>query len=173
MFTRTVTALTLAGFVAALSGPAFANPGTDQMALQLGVQPGAYTQAQLIELENAYRDNDSTLVAFILSQGNGVVSRGDSMATGIVTPGEAELARSLGVAPGAYSLSDLTRLQGAVQDDDKQAIAFIIGGGSNNGAGSDTGVVNAGKAETARALGLDPAAYTTQELVARYLDSIS
>lgn len=173
MFTRTVTAVTLAGFVAALSAPAFANPGTDQMALQLGVQPGAYTQAQLIQLENAYRDNDRTLVEFILSQGNGVASRNDFAATGVVTAGEAELARSLGVAPGAYSLSELTKLQAAVLDNDTQAIAFIIGGSSNNGADSDMGVVNAGKAETARALGLNPASYTTQDLVARYLDSIS
>lgn len=173
MFTKTVSALTLAGFVAALSVPAFANPGTDQMALQLGVEPGVYTQAQLIQLENAYRENDRTLVDFILSQGNGVASRGDFVADGTVTAGETQLARSLGVAPGAYSLNELTQLQAAVLDNDTQTIAFILGGSNNNGAGSDQGVVNAGKAETARALGLDPANYTTQELVARYLDSIS
>jgi len=173
MLTRTVTALTLAGFVAALSVPAFANPGTDQMALQLGVEPGVYTPVQLIDLQNAYWDNDSTRVAFILSQGNGVSSRGDFAASGVPSAGETQLARSLGVAPGAYSLSELTKLQAAVLDNDTQAIAFILGGGSNGSAGNDRGTISPGKVGIAQALGLDPANFTTLELVSLYLDSIS
>lgn len=76
MFGVTVSGLTLADFAAAPPAPAFANPGTDQMALQLGGQPGVHTRAQLIGLQNARWDNARPRADFILSQGNDVVNHG-------------------------------------------------------------------------------------------------
>ena len=97
MFTKSVMAVTLAGFVAALSAPAFANPGTDQLAKQLGVDPGAYTLNQLVQLQDAVNDDDTTRAAFILGQANGVSSRASTALPGAPNAGETQLALSLGV----------------------------------------------------------------------------
>jgi hypothetical protein len=53
--------------VLTLAAPAFAN---DQLAQSLGVEPGAYTTAQLVDLDRAYEENDETRVNFILSGGS-------------------------------------------------------------------------------------------------------
>ncbi len=52
--------------VAALSAPAFAS---DQLAQSLGVQPGQYTTAELIRLEQAQQQGNEQQVAFILNGG--------------------------------------------------------------------------------------------------------
>lgn len=59
-------ALTTA-LVTALAAPAaFAS---DNLAASLGVEPGAYTTAELIQLRQAMSDNDHAEVAFILNGG--------------------------------------------------------------------------------------------------------
>jgi hypothetical protein len=50
--------------VAGLAAPAIAS---DQLALTLGVEPGAYTTAELIELRRAMEEGDRTRINFILS----------------------------------------------------------------------------------------------------------
>lgn len=50
-----------------LGAPAFAN---DQLALAVGVAPGAFTTAELVQLNRAYEDNDQTTINFILSGGS-------------------------------------------------------------------------------------------------------
>lgn len=173
MFKKSIVALTLVAFTAPFAGAAFAGSGSDELARQLGVAPGAYTDAQLIQLDAAKRDREFDTYNFILSQGNGVASRGDSAGSATVSVGAAELAKSLGLAPGAYSVSSMIQLQNAIDDRDTQAISFILGGSKDGNSGNDRGVVTPGKADLARALGLDPANYTTSELVAKYLDFVS
>lgn len=165
MFTKSVMAVTLAGFVAALSAPAFANPGTDQLAKQLGVAPGAYTLTQLADLQNAYNDNDSTRVAYILKSGNGVSSRASTALTGAPNAGETQMALSLGVTPGSLSATDLVKLSNAIADHDTNSIAYILGGSHGGNANSDIGVVTPAKVQIAARLNVDPAAYTTLHLV--------
>lgn len=53
-----------ASLVAALSAPAFAN---DTFAASVGVEPGQYTVAELIQLRDAMEGNDQAQVAFILN----------------------------------------------------------------------------------------------------------
>jgi len=63
-------ALTTA-LVAALAAPAaFAS---DNLAASLGVQPGAYTTAELVQLSQAMSDNNHAEVAFILNGDAGPV----------------------------------------------------------------------------------------------------
>ena len=165
MFTKSVMAVTLAGFVAALSAPAFANPGTDQLAKQLGVDPGAYTLNQLVQLQDAYNDNDTSRIAFILGSANGVSSRASTALPGAPNAGETQLALSLGVTPGSLSADDLVKLGNAIADNDANAIAFILGGSQGGNADNDIGVVTPAKVQIAGVLNVDPAAYTTLKLV--------
>lgn len=79
--------------------------GSAQLALEAGVEPGRFTTAELLELINAKRENDSTRVNFILSGANRQGVSSD------VTPGKVQLAATAGVNAADYSLSDLVALQ--------------------------------------------------------------
>ena len=107
MFTKSVMAVTLAGFVAALSAPAFANPGTDQLAKQMGVDAGAYTLNELVQLQDAYNDNDTSRIAFILGGSHGGNTNSD---VGVVTPAKAQIAAVLNVDPAAYTTLKLVQM---------------------------------------------------------------
>jgi hypothetical protein len=152
-----------------LAAPAFANPGTDQLALSLGVQPGSLTLSELVQLDTAVRDDDQSAIKFILSKANGTVTRTQSF-DGTANAGEAQLAAQAGVQPGALSTSDMIALTEAKRTNDDEAAKFILSGSNNNGAASNSGVVTPGKAQLAAALGVDPAAYTTADLWAMYRD---
>lgn len=56
-----------ASLIAALSAPAFAN--SDALAASVGVAPGQYTVAELIQLRDALENNNAQEVAFILNGG--------------------------------------------------------------------------------------------------------
>jgi hypothetical protein len=158
----TVVALTIAA-------PAFANPGTDQLALSLGVQPGTMSLSELVQLDTAVRDNDQAAVNFILSKANGASTRSQAF-DGSVNAGEAQIAAQAGVKPGTLSTPDMIALIEAKRTNDDQAVKFILSGSNDNGAESNTGSVTPGKAQLAAALGVDPAAYTTADLWAMYRD---
>lgn len=173
MFKKSILALTVVALTAPLAGTAMAGQGADQLAKQLGVPAGAYSIAQMIQLKEARREGDKSAEAFILSQGGDAVSRSDKSEPAAVSPGAEQLARLVGVAPGAYSVNEMIRLQDAINKGDRETIAFILGGSNGGNTGSDIGVVNPAKAQLAASLGLDPAAHTTADLAARYLDSLS
>lgn len=173
MFKKSILALTVVALTAPLAGTAIAGPGADQLAQQVGVPAGAYTVAQMIQLKEARRDGDTSAEAFILSQGRDAVSRSDLSGVGSASAGADQLARLVGVTPGAYSVNEMIRLQDAINEGDRQTIAFILGGSNGGNTGNDIGVVTPAKAQLAASLGLDPAAHSTADLVARYLDSVS
>lgn len=175
MFKTSILALSLVALTAPFAGVAMAGEtaGAVQLARITGVPVGEYTVAQMIQLQDARRDGDKAAEAFILSQGKSAVSRSDKSDAAPVTAGAAQLARLVGVTPGAFSMSDLVRLQTAISEGDRQTIAFILGGSTSRDTVNDIGVVTPGKAQLAASLGLDPAAHTTAELAALYLDSIS
>ena len=56
----------LAVLALTVAAPAFANSGADQLALSLGVQPGALTASELSQLQSAVNDDDQDRVQFIL-----------------------------------------------------------------------------------------------------------
>lgn len=173
MSKKSIIALTLFALTAPFAGTAMAGEGANQLAAQLGVPAGDYTLAQMIQLEEARRDNNKTAEAFILAQGKVSVSRSDMSGDVVFSGGAEQLARLVGVTPGAYSVSEMIRLQAAIGENDARTIAFILGGSNGGNTGNDIGEVTPGKAQLAASLGLDPADYTTAELAAKYLDSIS
>ena len=81
------------------------NAGSAQFALALGVQPGEYSTAELLALQEAKRENDAYRVKAILAgETRGSSDRG-------VTPGKAQLAAIAGVDAADYSLAELVALQ--------------------------------------------------------------
>ena len=157
----TISALALA---AALTGGAAiaqsVSPGAVQLANIAGVEPGLYTNAQLIRLIDAQRNDDTNTIRFILSQGTSDVTRSDM---GGVTPGAAQIAASLGVQPGTLSLNELIRLDAALAENDEHTADYIRAG--QPGPSSASAADNAGAAQLAAILGVNPADYTLAELV--------
>lgn len=112
------------------------NPGVAQLAAQAGVEPGLYSQAQLIRLIDAQQDNQNAEVDYILANPEGpvAVSRGvtegttlsQANAAGGVNAGVAQLAAQAGVQPGLYSQAQLIQLISARQDNDDSLVRFIM-----------------------------------------------
>lgn len=79
--------------------------GAAQLALALGVQPGQYSTAELLALQEAKRENDQYRIRAILAgETRGSSDRG-------VTPGKEQLAAVAGVNAADYSLAELVALQ--------------------------------------------------------------
>ncbi|MCR8724030.1 hypothetical protein [Frigidibacter sp. ROC022] len=159
MFSRNLLAV-LAVVAAAPAFAADVSAGDAQLALALGVEPGVYTTDQLIRLNNARQENDAETTRFILASPGGYLSSTDSAT---VSPGEAQLALSLGVEPGAYSLADLTRLEQARQDNDAETERAILTGEVHNPVSE---AVTPAKEQLAATVGVNPADYTLAELTA-------
>lgn len=159
-----------AAALALSAGIAAANPGLDQLAAQAGVSANDYTQAQLIQLLDAQRDNDAERVRFIMSQaGNGAVVRSDMGAGSAST--DAQLAAAAGVEPGRFTINELQLLIEAKRDNDMQMTNFILSG-QNRTNGNPANVVTPGQAQLAALLGVDASQYTLAELSALYADQI-
>lgn len=135
------------------------NPGVAQLAAQAGVNPGAYSQAQLVELRDAQRDNDAERVAFILSQGastsNATLSSSSQPAQGVV-----QLAKLAGVEPGAYTQSELVRLRDAQINNHPEVVSYILSHEDRMGANG----ANAGKEQLAKLAGVNASDYTLAQL---------
>ncbi|NGQ89589.1 hypothetical protein G5V65_01670 [Rhodobacter sp. HX-7-19] len=81
--------------------------GDAQLAAAAGVEPGEYSASELQRLIRAREDGDTAEIRFILS---GDSRRAPNPAE-VVTPGEAQLAASIGVDPAQYTLAELVALQ--------------------------------------------------------------
>ncbi len=81
------------------------NAGAAQLALSLGVEPGRFTTAELLEIQDAKRDNDQFRINAVLSG-----ATRDSGDRG-VTPGKAQLAALVGVNAADYTLAELVAMQ--------------------------------------------------------------
>ncbi|WP_138464316.1 hypothetical protein [Poseidonocella sp. HB161398] len=107
--------------VTAIAAPAFAS---DQLALQLGVEPGMYSTTDLMRLTNAREDGDTQREKFILGGGSEIIST-----QSIDTHANGQFVQQLGVEPGMFSTLDLMRLTNAREDGDLQREKFILNGG--------------------------------------------
>lgn len=72
--------LTLAA-VTALAGTVGVQAANSQLALQAGVEPGAYTTAELSRILQAKQTNGDGRVEFILNQTNEMPTRGDTFSS--------------------------------------------------------------------------------------------
>ena len=143
--------------------PAAAN---DQLARSLGVEPGAYTTSELARLKTATEENDHQRIDLITGGGSDVVST-QSVGVGA---GQAQLARSLDVEPGAYSLAELAQLKTAMEENDEQRIDFITDGGGDV-VSTQSVRVRYGQDQIAASLGVDAEDYTAAELARMFFDA--
>ncbi|MER5171862.1 hypothetical protein [Thioclava sp. GXIMD2076] len=94
----------------AVEHPADVNPGTAQLAAQLGLNPGNYTTGELEAVSTALRSDNMQNVAFVEAHDNRMVPG----AKGVVTPGKAQIAAQLGVNPADYTDAQLNLMMSNV-----------------------------------------------------------
>jgi hypothetical protein len=145
--------------VLVLAAPAFAD-GKDQLAAQLGVNADSYTLAQLIRLENATESNDAQEVAFVKAQAAGAIVS----TQGSATLGNEQLAANVGVDANGYTTAQLVRLERANLENDAQEAAFVKAQAEGRVV-STQGSVTPGNAMLAAIAKVNPADYTTSQLV--------
>jgi hypothetical protein len=154
---------------AMLATPALAS---DQLAAAAGVEPGVYSTAELMQMISALEEGDNTAYRFVRDGGSEVVSSQSPF--GDAQPRNAQLAAAAGVEPGAYSTAELARMIAALEENDSQTFRFVRDGGSEVvSSQSPDGIrpANAGKAQLAAALGVDPDDYTIGQLAGMYIDA--
>lgn len=129
-----------------LAAPAFAN---DQLARSLGVEPGVYSTAELAKIKNASELTGNDARVFI----------GDSLGFAATdNAGAVQLANSLGVAPGDYSVAELAILKQAAEKTDNESRVFF---GDSLGFAATS---NPGADQIAASLGVEPGKYTVAQL---------
>lgn len=154
--------------VVTFAAGAQASHGSDQLAVSLGVEPGAYSLPQLSLLKGLLsEDGNSFRIEEILAHPEGV--RGDvvtehRMELDPNTAGWQTLAQSLGVTPGQYSPSELVALVSAISGEDRTRIAFVQSGGSTH-SGAEPGQVSPAASQLAQSLGVEPGLYSLDQLV--------
>ena len=101
MSIRSFTLAAATAFVATASAAQLASAGDAQLALKVGVEPGAYSTSQLIRLLEAQRDNDTNRVNFILNQRDETATRSYSVPFGSA-PSESTSTFGTGVNSDKY-----------------------------------------------------------------------
>ncbi len=150
--------LTPALIALTFAGSAFAaETSTDaQLAGAAGVAAGQYTSAELQNIIEARRENDTTALNFYLKGGDKAAAAQDS---------SGQLAKQAGVAEGTYTVAELNRIIKAKIDNDRETVAYVVSG-TNRTAPDAAGTVTPGKAQIASLLGVNAADYSLAQLVA-------
>lgn len=158
LFLASSLALVALTGVASASSPAPRyNAGDAQLALLAGVEVGAYSRAELINILDARRDGDADKVAFYLTGANRQSTAADPAAL-------AQLAGSAGVVAGDYSAVELQAVVDAKRENDATAVSFVLNRAAKPANPAE--VVTPGEAQLAALVGVDPAQYTLAELIA-------
>lgn len=147
-------ALTTA-LVLAVAAPAFAS---EQLAAQLGVDAADYSTAQLVELKSAVEAGDSWHIARIKAEARGT-DAAFSTKSG-PSAGQVQLAAQLGVDANAYTLSELTKLKSAVENNDASEIRAVLDHEPANTADTPSARIQLGKS-----VGMDPTSSSRADLV--------
>jgi hypothetical protein len=140
------------------TGIASANPGHDQHAATLGVDPAVFTEAELALLGDAVSEGDMVMVAFLKSKaGAGMV--------GSDTVGHAQHAAIVGVDPAAFTEAEVTELGNAIREGDVTRVAYLKSKGDRPVVFSFGETVNPGKQMLADIAGVNVNDYTLSQLI--------
>lgn len=171
MLTKT---LITTAFVLSVSG-AFADgvsPGAAMLAQIAGVEPGAYTVADIIRLEDAREETvQAAEVQYILKSVG--VARSAPWTPAEPSGGTNQLADALGATRGAHSIAEMIIMSDAAEENDTRAYALYASGANRESMNDDVGRVTPAKAQMAAALGVDPAAFSLSELVVLQADELN
>lgn len=163
MFVKSTLAALAVTLSVPFAGAAFA--ANDQLAKIAGVEPGLYTTAELIQIDEARKTFDDERLAFILS-GENRVSR--NAETGSVNAGKAQLAAIAGVSAEGFTINSLHDLIQAQESQDDEEVAYIKAVAAGEITGLNATRVTPGKVQLAALVGLDAGSHSIAELATAY-----
>lgn len=146
--------------VATMAAPAFAGSGKDQLAALAGVNADNYSISELVRLDAAQKDGDATTSNFIKAKAGGDVVSTQSG----VSAGEAQLAASVGVAPGSLTQAQMIQLDQALSDGDATKANYIIDQAHGDSISTQS-VTSAGDAQLAALVGVEPGSLTRAQMI--------
>lgn len=153
MSIKTLSTAVAFALVAGAAAAQTVSPGDAQLAALAGVEPGVYSRAQLIQLNEARRDGDANRVRFILGQTGADASRNEF---GAASP----------VVGSGLTAAEQLALTEARRENDRNTERYILSGANRAAVANPASVVTPGEAQLAALVGVDPADYTLAELVA-------
>lgn len=146
--------------VASLAAPAFAGSGKDQLAALAGVTADNYSVSELVRLDAAEKSGDATTSNYIKAAANGNVISSQSS----ISAGQAQLAASVGVEPGALTQAQLIQLDQALRDGDATKANYIIDQAHADTVSSQSTTAT-GDAQLAALVGVEPGSLTRAQMI--------
>lgn len=137
----------------------------DQMARSMGLEPGVYTDVELIQIRAAMDADEDALVRNLLDKDSTVIS---TQSVGTSTS-NAQLARSVGVEPGVYSTAELVQMRAAIDADETETLRHVSHDGSVISSQS-IGATPQSRSQLERLLGVQEAGMTDSELAYEFFD---
>lgn len=160
MFVKsTLSALALA---VALPFAGAASAGNDQLAQIAGVEPGIYTTAELIQIDEARKNSDQQALDYYLS-GENRVSRNATYSS--VSASVQQLAAIAGVSPEGYTIGTLNELIEAQGGSDASKVAYIKARAAGEISDLSPTATSAGKDQLAALVGKDASTTSYGELI--------
>ncbi|MHA3978110.1 hypothetical protein ACW9UR_10540 [Halovulum sp. GXIMD14794] len=144
---------------------AYAN---DQMARSMGLEPGVYSDAELIQIRAAMDADDDYRLHQLLDKDTAVIS---TQSVG-GSASNAQLARSVGVEPGVYSTAELAQMRAAMDADEDYTPRHV----SHDGSIISTQSISAtpeSRTQLERILGVEGQGLTDAELSYLFIDETS
>lgn len=149
-----------------LAAPALAS---DQLARNIGVEPGVYSLSELARLKGAKDSKEAGESDRFAALKKMFDSEVVSTQSAGVTAGHAQLAGHAGVDPADYSVAEIVMLRSAVRDGDEARTRFVTGGADS--VSTQSGGINGGQRQLAANAGIDAEAYSLQETAAAWFDA--
>jgi len=141
---------------------------SDQFARSLGIEPGVYTDAELVELRAAMDADDEQRIRQLTRNHDGAVVSTQSYGT--MSDASTQLARSVGLEPGVYTDEQMIRIRAAMDGEDNLVLRQLIREGGSEVLSTQSIGTTEGDAQLARILGVDSAEMSRAELAEAFQD---
>jgi len=156
--------------VLGLAAPALAD---DQIARNLGVEPGQYSQSELARLKAVQDSKDSGEYDRFAALERKFAGDAVSTQSVGVEPGEAQLAANLGLDPNDFTLAELVRIKAAKNAGEYDEVAQYISMYAGETVSTQSAGGNGGQRQIAARAGIDPDTHSLTETVIAYTDRLS
>lgn len=138
MSIKILAAASLVSLAAGATSAFAASPSLNQLAIGLDLDPAGYSQADLVKLQSAKRDNDPTSYQHILEGRPSPAEDRNSAA-------HRQLAAGLAIDASQFSANEILRIRAAVREGDDTTVDYIVSGESRKEAGVAPDIRPAGR----------------------------
>ncbi|MSU91691.1 hypothetical protein GE300_19100 [Rhodobacteraceae bacterium 2CG4] len=157
--------VTTAAAALLIASGAFAD---DQLARSIGVEPGVYTVAELLQIRAASEDGDYQLLRQLTKERDTTVLSTQNIGASAASD---QFARSVGVKPGTFTTAQMARIRAAIDDDGEDLLVRSLLREKSTATISTQSVgMGPGDDHMARVLGIDGSGMSRAALAEQFQD---